>query len=119
MKKMIHYRPSPFKSKLPTKDCSKLEISVTIVLGLAEPPAVESSVAYHLHPNRRSVSAFSNVSLPGKSDHLSASIYHTMYKYAVTLLSAYQAEILEEICRQLDSLTPNNLLQDEGSLTLC
>ncbi|XP_041840350.1 uncharacterized protein LOC121639256 [Melanotaenia boesemani] len=122
MKEMSRYWPSPFKSKLPTKGCSKLEIQGMSELGLAEPPAVEPSVAYHLHPNRRSVSASSSVSLPSKSDRLTASIYQRMYKYAaqsvcslnaVTLLSAYQAEILEEMGRQLDSQTPNPLLWDE------
>ncbi|KAE8298002.1 hypothetical protein D5F01_LYC02488 [Larimichthys crocea] len=51
-----------------------------------------------------------------------AGVYQRMYKYAaqsvcslnaVTLLSAYQAEILEEIGRQLDSGVPNPTLWDE------
>ena len=84
-------------------------------LGLAEHPAVEPSVANHLHPNRRSLTA-SGISLPGKMDCLSASTYQRMYKYAaksvcslnaMTLLSAYQAEILEEMGRQLDSGSTN------------
>ena len=91
-------------------------------LGLAEPPAVEPSVAYHLHPNRRSLSISSGISLPGKMDRLTASTYQRMYIYAaqsvcllnaMTLLSAYQAEILEEMGRQLDSGSPNPALWDE------
>ena len=75
MKEMSRYWSSPFKSKLPTKGCSKLEIHGMGELGLAEPPAVEPSVAYHLHPNRRSLSASSGISLPGKMDRLTASTY--------------------------------------------
>lgn len=99
-----------------------LEIQGMGELGLAGPPAVESSVAYHLHPNRRSMSAFSEISLPSKMERLTASIYQRMYKYAgqsvcslnaVTLLSAYQAEILEEMGRQLDSGMPNPALWDK------
>ncbi|KAL6461987.1 hypothetical protein MHYP_G00301320 [Metynnis hypsauchen] len=91
-------------------------------LGLTGPPAVESSVAYHLHPNRRAISASTHISLPSKMDRLTASIYQRMYKYAaqsvcslnaVTLLSAYQAEILEEMGRQLDSGLSNPVLWDE------
>ncbi|KAK0152765.1 hypothetical protein N1851_005700 [Merluccius polli] len=122
MKEMSRYWSSPFKSKLPTKGCSKLEIHGMGELGLAEPPAVEPSVAYHLHPNRHSLSTSSGISLPGKTDRLTASTYQRMYKYAaqsvcslnaMTLLSAYQAEILEEMGRQLDSGSPNPALWDE------
>lgn len=122
MKEMSRYWSSPFKSKLPTKGCSKLEIQGMGELGLTEPPAVEPSVAYHLHPNRRAISASSSVSLPNKMDRLTASIYQRTYKYAaqsvcalnaVTLLSAYQAEILEDMGRQLDSGSPNPALWDE------
>ncbi|KAL6467752.1 hypothetical protein MHYP_G00234290 [Metynnis hypsauchen] len=122
VKEMRRYWSSPFKSKLPTKGCSKLEIHGMEELGLTGPPAVESSVAYHLHPNRRAISASTHISLPSKMDRLTASIYQRMYKYAaqsvcslnaVTLLSAYQAEILEEMGRQLDSGSPNPVLWDE------
>ena len=88
-------------------------------LGLAEPPAVDPSVAYHLHPNRQSISASSHISLPGKMEHVTAGIYQRMYKSAaqsvcslnaVMLLSA---EILEYMGRQLDSVDPNPALWDE------
>ena len=122
MKEMGRYWSNPFKSKLPTKGYSKLEIHGMGELGLAEPPMVESSVAHHLHPNRRSLSASSSISLPSKTERLTASIYQRMYKYAaqsvcslnaMTLLSAYQAEILEEMGRQLDTGAPNPALWDE------
>ncbi|ROL48209.1 hypothetical protein DPX16_1646 [Anabarilius grahami] len=71
---------SPFKSKLPAKGYSKMEIQGMGELGLAGPPAIESSVAYHLHPNRRSISALSQISLPSKMERLTASIYQRMYK---------------------------------------
>ncbi len=99
-----------------------LEIQGMGELGLAGPPAVESSVAYHLHLNRRSMSASSQISLQSKMERLTALIYQRTYKYvgqsvcslnAVTLLSAYQAEILEEMGRQLDSGSPNPALWDE------
>lgn len=75
-------------------------------LGMAGPPVVESSVAYHLHPNRPFSCSF--------QQHLSA--YKNGARYCrhfpenvqvwrpavcslnvTTLLSAYQAEILEEM----------------------
>lgn len=102
MKEMSRYWSSPFNSRLPTKGYSKLEIEGKEELGLAEPPAVEPSVAYHLHPNRRFLKH------PSKTDRLTASVFQRMYKYAaqsvcslnaMTLLSAYQAEILEQIHR--------------------
>lgn len=80
-------------------------------LGLAKPPAAEPSVAYHLHLNRRSLCTSSNISLTIKVERLTTSIFQKMYKYggqsvcslSTILLYAYQAEILEEIGRQLDS----------------
>ncbi|XP_034567334.1 uncharacterized protein LOC117832353 [Notolabrus celidotus] len=122
MKEMSRYWSSPFKSKLPAKGYSELEIKGMGELGLAEPPKVEPSVAFHLHPDRCSVSASSSISLPGKTERLTASVLQRMYRYAAqsvcslnaqTLLSAYQAEMLEEMGRQLDSGAPNPVLWDE------
>ena len=122
MKEMSRYWSSPFKSRLPTKGCSKLEIHGMEALGLTEPPVVEPSVAHHLHPNRRSLSASHSIPLPNKMERLTASMFQRMYRYAVqsvcslnamTLLAAYQAEILEEMGRQLDSGAPNPVLWDE------
>ncbi|KAE8299673.1 hypothetical protein D5F01_LYC02085 [Larimichthys crocea] len=122
MTEMSRFWSSPFKSKVTTQGYSKLEVHGMAELGLAEPPAVEPSLAYHLHPSRRSISASSRISLPGKTERTAAGVYQRMYKYAaqsvcslnaVTLLSAYQAEILEEMGRQLDSGVPNPTLWDE------
>lgn len=122
MKEMRRFWSSPFKSKLPTKGYSQLEVQGMEELGLAGPPAVEPSVAYHLHPNRRSLSASSSISLPTKAERVTASSFQRIYRYgaqtvcslnAMTLLSAYQAEILEEMGRQLDTGTPNPALWDE------
>ena len=115
MAEMSRFWSSPFRSKVTTQGSSKLE-------GLAEPPAVEPSLAYHLPPSRRSISASSHISLPGKTERTAAGVYQRIYKYAaqsvcslnaVTLLSAYQAEVLEEMGRQLDSGAPNPVLWDE------
>lgn len=122
MQEMRRFWPCPYKCKLATQGSSKLEVHGMSDLGLAEPPAVEPSVAYHLHPNRRAISASSNISLPGKMERTAAGIYQRVYKYAaqsvcslnaVTLLAAYQAEILEEMGQQLDSGVPNPVLWDE------
>lgn len=122
VKEMSRFWSSPLKSKLPVQGYSKLEIQGMKELGLAEPPVVESSVAYHLHPNRRAISASSNVSLPNKMERVTSSIFQRMYKYAaqttcvlntVSLLSAYQGEILEDMGRQLDSGAPNPILWEE------
>lgn len=122
IKEMSRFWSSPLRSKLPVQGYSKLEIQGMKELGLAEPPAVEPSVAYHLHPNRRTVSASSNISLPNKMERVTSSIFQRMYKYGaqtacvlntVSLLSAYQGEILEDMGQQLDSGIPNPVLWDE------
>lgn len=122
MREMRKDWSSPFKSKLPTKGYSKLEIEGMSELGLTEPPAVEPSLAFHLHPNRRSVSAASTITLPSKMERLTASTFQRMYKYAAqsicslnasTLLSAYLGEILEEMGQQIDSGSPNPVLWNE------
>ncbi len=82
MKEMSRHWSSPFKSKLPTKGHSMLEIQGMGELGLVGPPAVESSVAYHLHSNRRSMSVSSQISLPSKMERLTALIYQRTYTYA-------------------------------------
>ncbi|GLD48525.1 uncharacterized protein AKAME5_000248800, partial [Lates japonicus] len=122
MKEVSRYWSNPFKSKLPTKGYSNLEIHGMGELGLAGPPVVEPSVAYHLHLNHHSLSASSSIVLPSKTERVTASDFQRMYKYAaqsvcslnaMTLLSAYQAEILEEMGWQLDTGSPNLALWDE------
>lgn len=63
-------------------------------LRLTKPPAVEPSVAYHLHPKCKSVAAPTNIHLPVKSDCLTVSIYQRMYKYAVQLVCSLNAVIM-------------------------
>lgn len=99
---------SPFKSKLPSKGYSKLKIHGMGEPGLAKPPVVEPSVAFHLHPNHRSLSATSTFQRSFK--YAAQSVYSLN---ATTLLSAYQAEILEEMGRQKVSGTPNLAFWDE------
>uniref|UniRef100_G3Q9M2 Uncharacterized protein n=1 Tax=Gasterosteus aculeatus TaxID=69293 RepID=G3Q9M2_GASAC len=118
MKEMGRYWSSPFKSKLPTKGYSKLEVDGMGELGLAGPPELEPSVAYHLHPNRRSLSASSYITLPNKTERLTASVLQRMYRYAAQSVCSLNAvtllgEILEEMGRQLDSGSPNPALWDE------
>ena len=50
MAEMSRFWSSPFKSKVTTQGYSKLKVHGMAELGLAEPPAVEPSLAYHLHP---------------------------------------------------------------------
>lgn len=106
MKEMSRYWSSLFKSKLPTKGNSQLEVQRLGELGLTEPPVVEPSVAYHLQPNHCSLSASSNISLGCEVEYLTTFIFQRMYiyagqsvcsLYAMTLLSAYHMEILEEL----------------------
>lgn len=122
MKEMGRFWLSPLKSKLPVQGYSKLEIHGMKELGLAGPPAVEPSVAYHLHPNRHAISASSTIPLPNKMERVTASIFQRTYKYAAqtvcilnteTLLAGYQGELLEEMGRQIDAGTPNPALWNE------
>ncbi|KAE8291639.1 hypothetical protein D5F01_LYC08995 [Larimichthys crocea] len=98
MTEMSRFWSSPFKSKVTTQGYSKLEVHGMAELGLAEPPAVEPSLAYHLHPSRRSISASSRISLPVG---LLAKRRHAVFT------------VLEEMGRQLDSGVPNPTLWDE------
>lgn len=91
MKEMSRHWCSPFKSKLSAKGYSKLEIQGMGELGLAGPPAVESSVAYYLYPNRYSISASSQISLPSKMERLTTSVYQRMYKYAAQSVCSLNA----------------------------
>lgn len=65
-------------------------------LGLSDPQLWEPSVAFHLHPTHRSVSASSSISLPSKADKLTASVYQSMYKYAAKIESP---SILSHCCQ--------------------
>lgn len=75
MKEMSRHWCSPFKSNLPAKGYSKLEIQGMGELRSVGPPVVESSVAYHLHTNQCSISASSQILLPSKIERLTVSVY--------------------------------------------
>ncbi len=91
-------------------------------LTMADPPPVESSVANHLHPGRRTALSSNEASLPGKTEHFAASVFEKICKSsalavcalnATFLLTAYQAELLEEMGHQLDSGSPKPALWEE------
>lgn len=122
MKEVRKHWDSPFRSKLPSRGYTTLEVDNMANLGLGAPPPVETSLAFHLHPNRRSMPATATVALPAKADRLTSSILQRMYKCAgrsvsslnaVTLLAAYQGNLLEDMGRQIDVDSPDLKLWDE------
>ncbi len=89
-------------------------------------------MANHLHPGRRTALSSTGASLPGKTEHFTTSVFQRVYKSsalairalnATSLLTAYQAELLEEMEHQLDSGSPNPALWEEicviADLKLC
>lgn len=63
-------------------------------------------MAYHLHPSRQSTLALAGPTLLGKLEHFTVSMYQKVYRSAaqlvknlnvVTLLTAYQAELFQEM----------------------
>lgn len=112
----------PFSHRVPVKGYSSLDVSEMEGLGLSNPPTVEQSVAHHLHPNRRTTLSSASPSLPGKMERFTASMYQKMYKSSAlavralnvtSLLTAYQAELLEELGTQLDAGNPNPAVWEE------
>lgn len=71
MKEMSRFWSSPYKSQLATQGHSKLEVHGMSNLELAKPPAVEPSVAYHLHPNRQVASVLTALR-PDGINHISS-----------------------------------------------
>lgn len=82
----------PFSHRVPVKGFSRLDVQAMEHLGMAVTPPVESSVANHLNLSRRA--ALSPQSPPAMPVHA---------LNAMSLLTAYQAELLEEMGHQLDS----------------
>ncbi|RXN18450.1 transforming isoform X3 [Labeo rohita] len=87
-------------------------------LGMSNPPPVELSIAHHLNPNHREPLS----SLPGRTKRLTASVFQKIYRSsalavralnATSLLTAYQAELMEEMGRQMDAGSPNPALWEE------
>ncbi|XP_056307255.1 uncharacterized protein LOC130219008 [Danio aesculapii] len=112
----------PFTNRVPVKGYSSLDVSEMEGLGLSNPPVVEQTVALHLHPNRRAAVSSATPSLPGKMERFTASMYQKIYKSSAltvralnvtSLLTAYQAELLEELGTQLDAGNPNPAVWQE------
>ncbi|KAJ8344349.1 hypothetical protein SKAU_G00316780 [Synaphobranchus kaupii] len=82
MKEIRKYWDKPFRSRVPVKGYSSLEIHGGSDLGVGDPPLVEPAVAYHLHPNRRATLSSAGPSLPGKLERFTASMYQKVYKSA-------------------------------------
>ncbi|XP_057188899.1 uncharacterized protein LOC130553779 isoform X2 [Triplophysa rosa] len=91
-------------------------------LGLGDPPAVEPSIARHLNPIQGGLLAPPKPVLASKMDRFSASVHQATYKSSAlavralnvsSLLSAYQAEILEDLGQQLDKGSPSPTLWNE------
>ncbi len=118
---MKHSWDKPFFHHVPVKGYSSLDLSEMEGLGLSNPPTVKQSVAHHLHPNRRTTLSSASSSFPGKMEHF-VSMYQKMYKSSAlavrtlnvtSLLMAYQAELLEELGKQLDAGNPNPAVWEE------
>ncbi|XP_057201458.1 uncharacterized protein LOC130561270 [Triplophysa rosa] len=80
------------------------------------------SIARHLNPVQGGLLAPPKPVLPGKMDRFSASVHQAAYKSSAlavralnvsSLLSAYQAEILEDLGQQLDKGSPSPTLWKE------
>ncbi|XP_048010529.1 uncharacterized protein LOC125244496 [Megalobrama amblycephala] len=88
-----------------------LEVKDMTALGMGDPPAIEPSIARHLNPSQGGLLAPPKPVLPSKMDRFSASIHQASYKASAlavralnvsSLLSAYQAELLEDMGQQLE-----------------
>ncbi|KAJ8333524.1 hypothetical protein SKAU_G00415320 [Synaphobranchus kaupii] len=122
MKEMRKYWDKPFRSRVPVKGYSSLEIHGGSDLGVGDPPLVEPAVAYHLHPNRRATLSSAGPSLPGKMERFTASMYQKVYKSASqtiqnlnteSLLAGYQSELLQEMGLSLDKGVPDPAVWEE------
>lgn len=116
MKEMKRFWDKPFRHRVPVKGFSSLEVADGDEWGLGDPPVVEQVVASHLHPSHWSVLAAAGHTLPSKMERFSASMYQKMYKSAaqsvknlnvITLLTAYQVELFQEMGLLLDKGSPS------------
>lgn len=119
---MKRFWDKPFSHRVPVKGFSRLDVDKMEELGMSNSPPVELSVAHHLHPNRRTAFSSALASLPGRTDRLTASVFQKIYRSsalavralnATSLLTAYQAELMEEMGRQMDAGSPNPALWEE------
>lgn len=79
-------------------------------------------MASHLHPNRRAALSSTSPSLPGRTERLSASLFQKIYRSSTlavralndtSLLTTYQAELMEEMGSQTDTGSPDSALWKE------
>ncbi|RXN15610.1 putative GAG protein [Labeo rohita] len=119
---MKRFWDKPFSHRVPVKGFSRLDVHNMEELGMSNPPPVELSVAHHLNPNRRAAFSSASASLPGRTERLTASVFQKIYRSsalavralnATSLLTAYQAELMEEMGRQMDAGSPNPALWEE------
>ncbi len=98
----------PFR--VPVKGFSRLDVHNMEELGMSNPPPVELSVAHHLNPNCRAAFSSASASMPGRTERLTASVFQKIYPSsalavralnATSLLTAYQAELMEERGRKM------------------
>ncbi|KAL1269062.1 hypothetical protein QQF64_031351 [Cirrhinus molitorella] len=91
-------------------------------VGMGDPPVIEPSIARHLSPGQGGLLAPPKPVLPNKMDRFSASVHQAAYKSSSLavralnvsyLLSAYQAELLDDLGHQLDKGTPSPTLWKE------
>ncbi|KAL0153360.1 hypothetical protein M9458_051356 [Cirrhinus mrigala] len=119
---MKRFWDKPFSHRVPVKGFSRLDVHNMEELGMSNPPPVELSIAHHLNPNRRAAFSSASASLPGRTEHLTASVFQKIYRSpalavralnATSLLTAYQAELMEEMGSQMDAGSPNPALWEE------
>ncbi|XP_029965627.1 uncharacterized protein LOC115401518 [Salarias fasciatus] len=122
MKELKRFWDKPFRHRVPVKGYSGLEVANSGEWGFGDPPVVEQAVASHLHPSHRSALTAAGPTLPGKMERFSASMFQKMYKSAaqsvnnlnvVTLLTAYQAELFQEMGVLLDKGSPSPKIWEE------
>lgn len=118
-KHMKHYWGDPLNLK---QGLAGLEVKDMASIGMGDPPVIEPSIARHLSPIQGGLLAPPKPVLPNKMDRFSASVHQAAYRSsAVTvralnvssLLSAYQAELLDDLGQQLDKGTPSPSLWKE------
>ncbi|KAL0181843.1 hypothetical protein M9458_021218 [Cirrhinus mrigala] len=92
------------------------------VFGIGDPPAIEPSIARYLSHVQGGLLAPPKLVLANKMDRFSASVHQAAYKSSTlsvsalnvsSLLSAYQAELLDDLGQQLDKGSPSPTLWKE------
>ncbi|KAL0190822.1 hypothetical protein M9458_013520, partial [Cirrhinus mrigala] len=103
-KHMRHYWTDPLDFK---HGLTGLEVKDMATLGMGDPPAVEPSIARHLNPAQGGLLA------PPKPAAYKSSAVAVRALNVSSLLSAYQAENLDDLGQQLDKGSPSPTLWKE------